>query len=497
MKSLLTIFLLGLALAGCTTLTAPVPATLPSDLTSYFWPNKDTSFNYIASTGSGHAITLTSGGAIYDKDLGTDSTVLLNVSLGNAQVNISGLSAADLLGLDASLSIVSDTAPNFGSNPLALSSIASIGKTLYASSGNNIYQYYPHGDSLHAVWQAPFSGIRLIAGRASNLYAFQIGGNGIAIKQKGANWTASVPAPGNINCFTPGDEFGHDHVHFWIATGPRLYRYSQSGWAPVGFVFSAPITAMDEVFDDDNLLVGLSNGALFNVHSDGHRDSLGMLPPPITAIENGFVGTSNGLFTFYGPSLTPVRNGAITALLGSGGGGVFAGLSNDSVFWYFNNAQIDFGTPASVPVSQFSDTGLTPPLFALAGSQLYEHQKDNSWVLRGQGTPTASKWTPGTFTMLKDVPDWRAAYVEDFSSNDIRGYAYWASVVLGTQGSANIQLDGLAYNDVIAVQYTPMINGVVENISAPTYLIYYQRGRGPIRIERTEAGVKTITRLVQ
>lgn len=500
-----------LAAAGCTTLTAPVPPTLPSDLTGYFWPNTDASFNYVSGAGSSHAIQIKQGGTIIDKDLTTDSSVTLNATSMGGTVTLSGLSSSDLLGLDPSLSVVADTAPSTTAKPIAIRSIATLGRTLYVASDTALYQYLPQGDSLlwvqHPAWN---NNVQLYSGRGSgptggSIFAVEIGGTHVWWSGKPMNWIASQsPNASPITCFAPGDGGGANHSQHWIACGAQLYRYSYGGYAPIGRPFSGPIAAMEEDgFGVSDLFVCLRSGAIFQVHEDDRADSLGTVAPnTITSMANGYIGTTNGLytlFTFPAPRLSKIRAGSVTTLLGwnnYGTVGVFGGLTNDSVFSRSGPAELPFGVPSSNrPVTQLADTG-AGQLYALAGSQLFDLYK-GFWILRAQGTPTVSKWSSGTFTLLKNDTGWFAAYVENFSSNNIRGYAYLASVVIGKEGSANVQLDGIAYNDVIAVQYTPNMRGIVETVAAPSYLIYFQRAKGPIRIERTEAGVKTITRLVQ
>ncbi len=501
---------LALAEAGCTTLTAPVPPTLPSDLTGYFWPNADASFNYVSGTGSSHAVQIKQGGTIIDKDLTTDSSVTLKATSSGGTVTLSGLSSSDLLGLDPSLSVVADTAPSPTAKPIAIRSIATLGRTLYVASDTALYQYLPQGDSLlwvqHPAWN---NNVQLYSGRGGSptggsLYAVEIGGTHVWWSGKPMNWNASQsPDPSAITCFAPGDGGGANHSQHWIACGAQLYRYSYGVYTPIGQPFSGPIAAMEEEgFGVSDLFVCLRSGAIFQVHEDDRADSLGTVAPnTITSMANGYIGTTNGLyslFMFPAPRLSKMRGGSVTTLLGwnnYGTGGVFGGLMNDSVFSRSGPAELPFGVPSNAQVTQFADTGMGQ-LYALAGTQLFELYIGN-WILRAQGTVASAKWSPGTFTLLKDDTGWLAAYVENFSSNNIHGYAYLASVVIGKEGSANVQLDGIAYNDVIAVQYTPNMRGIVETVAAPSYLIYFERGKGPIRIERTEAGVKTITRLVQ
>ena len=511
MKSLLFTLVaclaVALATAGCTTLTAPVPSTLPSDLTGYFWPDKDTSYTYVASTGNSHSITTKKGGIIVDKDLNTDSSVTLSVSDGISTVTISGLSSSDLLGLDPSLSVVADTTPSSTAKPIAIRSIATLGKALYVASDTAFYQYISPGDSLIWIQHPIWSNVRLISGKAGgfgwSLFAVELGGTHIWSTGKPLNILAMRLAPAPISCFAPGDGGGSKHSQYWIACGKQLYRYSNGGYAAIGLPFSDQIAAMEEVGGGD-LMLGLQSGALFQVRDDDNSDSIGVVPFPITAMANGYIGTTNGLFNISGfppRRIVSVRPDSISALIGWAlGNGVYVGLNNDSVISGVTSfmgvySELAFGVPSTVPVSQFADTAATV-LFALAGTQLFELYNGN-WMLRAQGTVTGSTWLPGTFTLLKNDTGWRSAFVEDFSASNIRGYAYWASVVLGKEGSANVQLDGIAYNNVIAVQYSRIAAGVLASTAAPAYVIYYERGFGPIRIERTQAGVTSITRIVQ
>ena len=50
-------------------------------------------------------------------------------------------------------------------------------------------------------------------------------------------------------------------------------------------------------------------------------------------------------------------------------------------------------------------------------------------------------------------------------------------------------LNTVAYHDVIVIRYAVEKNGAPDNTSVPEYLVYFQRGVGPVRIEKSQQGM--------
>jgi hypothetical protein len=508
----LFIFAVAVTLTGCSnTLTGPVATTQPFNFPDYFWPDVDTLFQYVRDVdGHTHILSITKNGPVKDHDLNTDSIYTLTVARTADGINSSGFSSYDCFAFDPVLEIVTDSTPDPKFTPIRIKSIASVFSTgtwtyrMYAIDDTALYQYASEADELSWICSLPTGmspSVRLFEDQnKSKLYLVEIGGRNIysiTPTSKSPSWSSPKMAPNPIAVFAAADS--RDQFPYYIASGGQIYQYDSKSNQFNNNIppFATTIAALEKEQGGptgNSLLIGLTDGKVFAMDPSNIPQPIINLQSPISSIAGGMIATTNGLYSTGNGFQPAVYSGSVSALytIGYGQGTtVYAALSNDSVVAYNNLHFTGLGIPFNGVATQFAWDYKNRP-YALVGNRVFG-LRDYGWETKAQSTSKTAQWSPGGFKMLSKDDQWLAGYVVNFASNNRRGYAYKAKLEIP---SSDIKLDGILYENVIAVRYTPNALGVAETVHAPEYLIYYQKGTGPIRIEKSEAGTKQITRIV-
>ncbi len=524
MRIFLFIFLVGLSVAGCTTLTAPDPDSPNTfSLTAYFWPSQDTVLSYQTDSGN-HSISLNSTGTTAT-DLGPSSpeAASLTIQKSGSTISLGGLTAADIFGIDPEIQIVGQTTPITSSQSISIQSIASVGPNLYLASSTKLYRNLP-GQQPQDLGPLPAPGVQLRAGLDGEmLYAVEFGGDRVffaTVKSNPStiNWSTVVGNGGSITAFAPLDDRsgGSGQNIFLTATGGQLYQgtddHGNATASPFGPMLSGTVTAIEweQGFGPPTALAGMQDGRLFQVGA-GRKpiDSVTVINfgSRITAISQGFVGTQQGLYAFDGFSLWgQINTNPVLTLLNAGSNAVFASLSTGQVIGVSNRGLniVPFGYPNGTSGATAFGVTLTQSggsrvatLFALAGASLFQHDANvpsTAWTPINSVTTGSTQWPAGTFTILANgASSWQVGYALRTDLGTSRVYTYNASVT----GQHAMVLDNVGYSDVIIVTYLASLAGVADTTVMPKFVIYFQKGLGPIRIERTENLWTEIVRLVK
>jgi hypothetical protein len=516
MRKLIYISLL--AIAGCTTpLTAPqqLPPTgiSASDLSSYFW-HDSTSYHYQSSV-SGHSLSVQAGvTTIVDKNQSTNINTTFMVTNANGAYSMSGFSHNDLFAFDSLLQIVSDTA---SPAPMieTIRSIASItplfgGQAkLYAASDSVLYEVdlgpnpvlkrlvsIPSGYTLSEDAQDLF------------LFAYQFEGNSIMwTSDNGSHWT-SITTPSKITAFTSGAAGNFFNETCWFACGQDVYKVS--GGTTIAHVNSLPSTVVTLASENGAVIAGLNNNALYLVPDGGSATLVQTLSntlqgiafvPSIFTNNPVLAGTSNGVYSVSASGqIVNIGSGSVSAIY-STGSSIFAAVNSGILHFYPSGTLYDsYLNPPTGIVTQFArPIGLpdsTQGVYVLSGTTIFRRDSDaagSRWTQVNQVISPQWHPQPGALTLLTSDTNWLAGYIVNTAGLP-RSYAYRAS---GSGPYAQVTLDNVSHNNVFMVRYTAYSsNGVADVTDIPEYLIYFQQGTGPIRIERTENSNTTITRLV-
>lgn len=496
--------LLAVALSGCSnTLTGP--QTLhTSEANTYFWPDSDATYKYVSDVdGHTHAIVVKKGAGIVDRDLtSNDSNVQLSVNSSAGTTTLTGLASNDIFSLDRSLLVVADSAPSKNYAPQPVNSITTMNGTMYVLTDTAVYQYFSRGDSLHwfSSWSSLLKGFKLYQDpNTSRLYAAQIGGiSGVySFTNGGKSWSNVSSSTGQMDVFAAGD--GKDSkAQYWFSSGRQLFRFDGTNNVPVGPTFLQNITAIEHSGYGGNAvtLVGLSDGTVFSIDRNDQRQQVeNMTGPAITSISSGFVGSQKGIYA-YGFTRQQVSADPSSIAFSASGTYhqwyLYNALPDNSVTSFDGQSTTPLGKPAQGQISQLAADYMAR-VYALIGTKVYGY-RDSGWLWLARSLPRNAQWLPGGMRLLKDDDSaWVAAYMENLASKVDRGYAYLAKVILK---APHVDLDGIRYNDVIAVRYTANANGIDETATMPEYTIYYERGLGPVRIEKRQGGVTHTTRIV-
>jgi hypothetical protein len=495
-----TILLILLVLAaGCSTITAP-GLSHPSDLTNYFWPDSNVTYVY-QSVNDTHTLTYTKGGGIADIDKSSGDTTSISIS----NYSLSGLSASDLFGLDSGLQVVQDT--TLISHPLAIRSIASAGNKLLATSDDSLYEIV--ADALSRPVGLPHRGVQLYDNGGPFLYAYVRGGDSIfSSMDEGHSWTRDgLPAPATgITGIIPDDGQDLNGDVLWVAAGNNLYGRSPSAWK----IYSAGGLIGALTSNGDSIFAGINNGGNYTIVAidrDAHTgtvprivcSSSGIINRLIADHDHLYIGTNSGLYIYdlrQGAFMSHPDFGNVTALAMANPFVVVGHMDGKIGLW--DGIYQPEGSAGSGAVTQFA---FSPPpvgdVFARTDSTVYDNTSNMTWAPIRVPPSRSGAGRPGSFTLLANNPaGWQAGFVESMKSSFPRSYTYQASY-LGHADS--IVLDSIGYHDAIMIQYTAFPSNSItpDATDIPQYLIYFERNVGPIRIEKTEKGLTTVTRLVK
>ena len=506
MRKLLYISLI--ALASCTPPLVPQPPTPPppGDLANYFWPmNIDTSLQYQTTDPSGHVVAqhkiALSGTNIFDVSNGQTGTFTVNQTNGTS--SITGFSSFDIFGFDPSMLIVSDTVLP-AAVPVPVRSIATFSThskptQTFALSDSAIYTI---DNSQHLDLVGSFlPGFTLSEDLESQyLFAYQSGGNAILYSVDPVDnfWTPLVqPVPINVFTSTP---YYSDLC--WFASSNMVYRVSSGSNNPttLAATLSSNVVALAAAYDGVYALT--SDGKLYDINRNGTTPKVLVNVPgnPTGIVTVGFgtfIGSSYGLFSLSSnDTLATLTTKPILSVYTTGYS--FFATTVDSVLHYLSNGTLygEYPNPSTGSVSQFakSTNSSSGAVFALTGSSTF-YLNPPTWSAIDQSVAPPWQPVPGALTLLKDGDSsWTAGYLASFRNGTLRFFAYHAT---SSGPYAKYSLNSSQYSNILIVHYTPMSNGVGDHDDAPEFLIYYQKGFGPIRIERTEGNNTTATQIVK
>jgi hypothetical protein len=506
MRKLLYISLLIVAV-GCQHLTAPSPDKPTNGDLSYAWPDKDTVLTYRSSSGD-HIITLTKGGAISDKAVYSGTSTRLVPATSDGNYTLAGLTTNDLFGFAGDVQI--QVTPTI----IPIRSIASMNGIVYALSDTAIYQYDPSDNSFKWVGSTPKPSLTLFEDRQPGkmrLFAAALGGGDVwmlTLQGPSSNikWTPIFTAPVRISTIL--SDRAHDGDAIWFASDNMVFRYSmKKGFDDKGVLFSDVVTSLDEgrlAYSD--AIVGLRNGNIGVIHDDTSTE-FSSVPSEITGIALGLVASRSGLFDILGlpqPSSKPIRDDLsnVFPLHPSNGQDVAVAFADGRMAEFDNGIVRPLGTPVTgIPVQQFATAGPnSTDFFALAGNQVWIAQGMTWKPVRAimQSAPPIPK--SASIVLLSTDTAWTTTLTQDLGNGNSVGIIYNASVIAPASA---VRLDDIDYSDVLTVNYVPTgqttASPGVTLVSAtmPGFTIYYQRGVGPIRIQRVMNGVSTVTSLVK
>jgi hypothetical protein len=520
MRKLLYLSLI--ALAGCTTSLSPEPQPVVtgSGISNYFWPDSNIAYTYQSSTRDNQTVYVSVGGTAVDIDQNTSILpTAFTITRVNGTDGLSGFSHTDIFGFDSSLQVVTDTAlPGMQTAAIRSIATATLGgfgqpAVLYAASDSVLYAV-PNNPIPSLVPVAAFPKRFTLAEDAQNevLFAYQPGGDSVMWTINGSLWIGDTTL-GAITAFASAIA-NHYSDFCWFACGTDIYRITvRSAPQKVASLPSKVVALTGEnIVGIDGVVAGLDNGTVYDVTRTGQAQSrLATAPAGLVGValvsssstDPVLAGTSSGVFTIpnSGPA-TQIDYGAVSAIY-STGSSIFAGVGADSVFHYNANGTRygSYANPIPGVVTQFARPTNTVPnasqgIYVLIGTSVFRRDSVNvaSWTPINQVVTAPPTFTPGSLTLLDSNSTWIAGYVESAIGGLLRGYAYYAT---SSGPFTSYTANGTTFNNVLIVNYTAKASGIANTTNVPEYTIYYEKGKGPVIIEKYENGQTITTSLVK
>jgi len=509
MRTLLYISLFVFAAAGCTHLTAPdqnVDKPLPRDADGYFWKNTTATYRY-AVTGSNASntdsesiqVTLGNGGltATTQRHGVSDPASAFTAAVEDGKVVLNALSTRSFLSLDPGTYFTSDPNPT---NRMALkvSAIMESMGELFAATDSGFYHYDVKARQLvrQSSTQFPSNVTALVetfGSPPSEFYAVDKAAGLFWISHdRGKSWQTVRGIPGYTG---PIAAVAADN-DLYAAVGSELWRLQKNAtnWIQEGKTNdpSDKIISIDAHgvprFGTVRVIFGTSKGYLYVGPAFGKYGVVDTLyatgvnePVQFVRVNSSnddlYAGTGSGLYSRDQDKWAKEVSGVISAV--SEGRGLFVGTATGDVWDVTDHSkrQRVHSVGERVLDVVLADT----QIFVLTKSSLF---CSSDWKPLPQTVPSQAGWQPGGLTVLDSGTFWIAGTLVRTSDGKIFTYRAYASVV------SKAVLEGRSFEDVAIVRYEP------DFIDAPSYAIYYQRGVGPIRLERTEAGVTSTTQFI-
>jgi len=452
----------------------------------------------ISTSGDVHTLSFQPGGVVIDKAEDSGKTTVLTIVRAGASYSMSGFGPSDFFDLDQWLRVVNDTTLPMPRTEY-IHSIAAVNPkygygTVYAASDSLLYKIDVVSNAIDHPNPLPLRGLTLAEDmNGGGVYAFQLGGRGIFwTSDGGTHWISdSTPSGTGITAFTSSKYNGDV---FWAACGGQLYEFTY--FSILGKAVDCPlgrITALEAT--SDGVVAAGDDGNVYDVPRFGSAKLLGKAPAAITGIAGNYISTGlTGIFD-YRQTGAPIVAGDDSAIY-STGTTIFAGRSDGSIDHFssfFRDDQLAAPNPGK-KVTQFAYPN-QGELCVLAGGQIFSQRDSSEWVPVNQTLSSTEPFPPGALTLLRtDDTTWLAGYIESSYKGVLKGYGYRASAF---GPFPQVVLDGVAFNDVLIVNYTTESNGKVDELNVPQYNIYFQNGVGPIRFERTWNGKTITTRLLK
>ena len=544
MRGLLFIICLAVA-GGCTTITAPIISTTspPPNIPGYFWPQANKTYRYydsIASAASSGSVLLTIsvGGneySISELDVAHSldtSAALFTANISPDNVSLGSLSNKTILALPESSFLVSDTAIGNRYSLLKITAISGVNGTLYAASDQGFFVYdaasgtflrqdkgsvFPKTISM-LVGREGYSGIFYAASRTEGIWRTTDGGE---------TWMDFSPSPRAKS--TSALLIDPYSTSLFAATDTGMYQRAGMQWNSVAVsVLPKKITALaispptlgsnnQEVFlgTDSGTVVHYSCSLDYNSLEYGSSSRINELKVskfPINCLEyqdgDIIAGTVEGLFRmsvsdgsgFYSMG---IQDNIISLTVGNTA--VLAGSATGNV-WLVQGYQVN-SPKSQIAINKrvktidfYGDTSYEE--VALVDSLVYQAPVSfdaplgQNWTPLYQNIDSISGWLPGSFILLKNgETSWPCGSILTTTGGIARGFVYTARFI---QHADSLVLGKIAYHDVIVMRYAVEKNGTsgsasvsppdADNSSVPEYLIYFQRGVGPVRIEKSQQG---------
>lgn len=520
MRKLLYISLI--ALAGCTSeLTGPTPPVLGSStgISSYFWPDSNVAYSYRSSTGNIQTVYISNGGAVLDKDQNPaipPTSLTINWSTGSDA--LSGISHSDIFGFDTSIQVVADTMVTGATWTEAIRSIATASfgfghsAKVYAASDSVLYSVDPNTLQLDRIIGFPKSFTLAEDVQDEFLFAYQMNGDSIIWTSDDdcRIWTYAL-APSAITAFASASQNFFFDIG-WFACGTDIYRITIGSNAPQK-VASLPSKVVALAGENNGVVAGLDNGAVYDVSRNGQMQPRQSVPTPLVGIalvSSGsanpvIAGTSSGVFSVPAVGYaTLIDNGSVSAIFATANS-IFAEVGTDSVFHYNPDGSRygSYANPNSSIITQFAHPTSTFPnpslgIYVLAGTSIFRRDSviNGSWTAINQMISAPPSFSPGSLTLLSSDTTWTAGKIErNAGSPQQRGYSY---VATRSGPFPKLVVNGTTYNNVMIVSYTSSrANFGIDTTNIPQFNIYYEQGVGPVVIERTVNGNMVTTTLVQ
>jgi hypothetical protein len=503
MRKLLYISLIALATSGCNHLDAPdkdIDQAFQEDPSGYFWKNSTNMYRYAvtsanAAVGDTESIQITAGSgslsAITLKGGVGDPSSAFTAVLQTGSVTLDGLSALSFLSVDPGTFFTRDSTPTTKVS-LKVTAIMESRDEIYAATDNGFYNYQP-GTGLQPISKELPSGITVLCethpmgpGPALFYAIDKDSGAVYASKDKGQTWTSVESAGGPIVAVSADND-----LVISLGTTIKRLRPGTLRWVVDNNVSLPPGNRIISIEARGFEFYGTDQGVLMVSGQPVDDLQAGGMSMAITSLvlserkNDLYVGSDFGIFVQdLGWSATPVM-GRVVCMKGNDRK-VFAATASGAIWDVDTNINNKRGLKIGSNISgQITDIAANHSgVFVLTNAGLFVYSPAG-WQQLPETAPSAPTWQPGSFTLLSSGKQWIAGTLVRPRDGKIYTYRAYASVV------SKVVLDRHEYSDVAIIRYEP------DFVDAPSYTIYFQRGVGPLRLERTEAEVTSVTQMVQ
>ena len=352
--------------------------------------------------------------------------------------------------------------------------------------------------------------IKLLATYSDNSTVYAVTtGDSVFFSTKGGGWQMldllNLPT-GHITAFYSDSD---QYAVVEGSSGVFVHPGDGSGWTIVPFLQDRRITAISSFHNGQNgVLLGTSEGYAGACNAAGTSLSLlqqmhgsGAIHSFQTTSSATYAGTDSGLFQNTAPGLTPswqlIKTTAgyrpITKVGYRAAGGVFFLANGVVVTWDQPSGPVTAGLSASA-------IDLTCGTMAVAITITTAYGRDQTgirWSVIQDSVRYYYPYIPGGLVMLRKDQfavgnNWRAGTLVNY---DHSSYAFTGRVM---QRLDALQINGKQYPDVFVIRYAHELSGSVADANhVPYWVIYYERGVGPIMFDKVGLSGQFIRREIQ
>ncbi len=350
----------------------------------------------------------------------------------------------------------------------------------------------------------PESDIHLFAAEPSTSTIFAASTAGLLFSRHGGVWK-----PVSLDGIAPaGSKTGpilalvSDTDQFIALDGiTGVFKHSRAGgpWSQLPFMADKQVTALALHHNGNSvsLIIGTSDGQLgvFGLLGNPNvapSQAAGSNKIWCIASEGGlaFAGTDIGVFTNKG--------GLTSAWTYVAGTSSYRPVSyiiprSSGNFLFLSNGLIYIGSLTGASTSlAFKSKALAiafgSRFFALDDTALWNYTSSYTWLPDTNFARLYYPFIPGGLVMLRNnhlsqSDNWRAGTLV---TNDHSSYAITGRVM---QRLDSLQINGGQYPDVFVIRYAHELpNGQADTVHVPYWMIYYQRGVGPIMFDKVGVG---------